>query len=217
MLSHTGNKQEFPNNKVAKRSKWNEGDNHLCVCGAPLHLQPLAADWQTVFFFPFLRVSNTWSSGRLMWRRYPPALRRNDNWAWNVSVWRMPDKQRRSNYTQLLLQMERIKANESYTGQHRGCLMKREWETAEGSVCVSEARSQFSDISSPALLFNPPLQKNNISPWTGSCLQKSAFIVGGSGSPGVEEISLINAPRVSIVINGDKEEEESEGGAGEAG
>lgn len=70
---------------------------------------------------------------------YPPALRRNDNWAWNVSVWRMPDKQSRSNYTRLLLQMKRIKANESYTGQHRGCLMKREWETAEGSVCVSRA------------------------------------------------------------------------------
>lgn len=34
----------------------------------------------------------------------------------------------------------------------------------------------------------------------------SAFIVGGSGSPGVEEISLINAPRLSIVINGDKKE-----------
>lgn len=39
----------------------------------------------------------------------------------------------------------------------------------------------------------------------------SAFIVGGSGSPGVEEISLINAPRLSIVINGDKKEEGSEG------
>lgn len=152
-----------------------------------------------------------------MWLCSLRALRRNDNWAWNVSVWRMPDKQSRSNYTQLLLQMKRIKANESYTGQHRGGLMKREWETAEGSVCVCEARSRFSDSSSPALLFSSFCLKNNISPWTGSCLQNSAFIVGGWGSPGGEGISLINAPRVSIVINGDKEEEGSEAGAGEAG
>lgn len=32
----------------------------------------------------------------------------------------------------------------------------------------------------------------------------------------MEEISLINAPRVSVVISGDKREEASEGGAGEA-
>lgn len=138
---------------MPKKSKWN--DIHLPLCTALLHLQSLAADWQTVFLFPFLRASNMSSSGRLMWLRSPAALRRNDNWAWKVSVWRMPDKQSRSNYTQLLLQMKRIKANESYTGQHRGCLMKREWETAKGSVCVSEARSRFSDISSLPLLFNP--------------------------------------------------------------
>lgn len=133
------------------------------VSGAPLHLQSLAADWQTIFLFTFLIVSNMWSSGPLMWLRYPPALRRNDNWAWNVSVWRVPDKQSCSNYTQLLLQMKRIKANESYTGQHRGCLMKREWEAAEGSVCVSEACSRFSHISSPALLFNPFAEKQHLS------------------------------------------------------
>lgn len=33
----------------------------------------------------------------------------------------------------------------------------------------------------------------------------------------MEEISLINAPRVAVVISGDKEEEGSERGAGEAG
>ena len=64
-----------------------------------------------------------------MWLCYLGAVRRNDNWPWDVTVWRMLDKQSRSNYTQLLLQMKRIKANESHTGQHRGCLMKREWET----------------------------------------------------------------------------------------
>lgn len=48
-------------------------------------------------------------------------------------------------------------------------------------------------------------------------MRESEFIVGGSGSPGGERrISLINAPRVSIVINGDKKEEGSEGGAGES-
>ena len=33
--------------------------------------------------------------------------------------------------------MERIKANESHTGRHRGCLMKRGWETETG-VFVGE-------------------------------------------------------------------------------
>ena len=109
-----------------------------------------------------------------MWLCYLGAVRRNDNWPWDVTVWRMLDKQSRSNYTQLLLQMKRIKANESHTGQHRGCLMKRAWETERRvfvclcvcvfvcvcdrererereteSVCVSEACSNNSVISSP--------------------------------------------------------------------
>lgn len=158
MLSQTGNKHEFPLKYQRKLSEMKA----TTISMSPLHLQSLTADWQTVLLFTFLRVSNMPSSRRLMWLRYPPALRRNDNWAWNVSVWRMPDKQSRSNYTQLLLQMKRIKANESYTGQHRGCLMKREWETAEGSLCVSEARSWFSNISSPALLFNPFAEKQHL-------------------------------------------------------
>lgn len=155
MLNQTGKKMSFQTLCTKeKQVKWRR------ECTTP---PSVISCWlANSFLFTFLRVSNTSSSGRLMWLRYPPALRRNDNWAWNVSVWRMPDKQSRSNYTQLLLQMKRIKANESYTGQCRGCLMKRAWETVEGSVCVSEARSRFSDISSLALLFSPFAEKQHL-------------------------------------------------------
>lgn len=79
-----------------------------------------------------------WSSFSrwLMQVCYPGALQQNDNWPWNATVWRMVDKQSCSNYAQLLLQMKRIKANELHTGQHRGCLMKREGERQRMFVCL---------------------------------------------------------------------------------
>lgn len=123
-----------------KQKKVYRHDHHLHIPGVPLHLQSLAVDLR-VILFTFLRGSNSW---RFILEAADVAalgaLQRNDNWPWDVTVWRMLDKQSRSNYTQLLLQMKRIKANESHTGQRRGCLMKREREGDRGML------EQFCDL-----------------------------------------------------------------------
>ncbi len=50
----------------------------------------------------------------------------------------MLDKQSCSNYTQLLLQMKRIKANESHTGPAQGLPNEERVRDGEGSVCEGE-------------------------------------------------------------------------------
>lgn len=158
--------------KKGSKPQNRKSSHHPDISVVPLHIRSLAVDLR-VILFTFLRGGNSlkfvlaagWCGGCCR-----GALQRNANWPGDVAVCRTLDKQRCSNYTQLLPQMKRIKANESHTGQHRGCLMNGGRETEREvfvrreneSVCLLATRQQFCDLIT-ASWKKKPHKKHNTS------------------------------------------------------